>query len=78
MRFADVIQLPRSPAADSPEHLSAVARRDAAIGEEERALAEYKESVGTSNEFAASNVLATARDQVSARQAWVDWIEGHR
>jgi hypothetical protein len=79
MRFDDVIQFPRSPADDSTEHVSAVARRDAAIDEEARAGAVYRESVGTQNELAASNVLAGARDQVAARQAWVNWIEGdHR
>jgi len=75
MRFADVIQFPRSPAADSAEHVSAITRRDAAIDEEARAATGYKESVGTPNEPAAANVLAGARDQVAARQAWVDWIE---
>jgi hypothetical protein len=75
MRFADVIQFPRGPAAENADHVDAVARRDAAIDEEARAAAIYKESVGTQNEFAASNVLAGARDQVAARQAWITWIE---
>jgi len=75
MRFADVLQFPSSPATNSAEHASAMARRDAALDEQERAAADYEQSIGTRNELPADNALAGAREQVAAREAWVEWIE---
>jgi hypothetical protein len=62
------------------EHDSAVRRLDAALGEQERLRRYYDDAVGTSTELGAYVRLRTAGDLVTAREAWLNWIddEGYR
>ena len=65
---------------------SAVLRLDAALIEQERLSESYEAAIGTSSEFGAYVRLRGARDDVAARQAWLDhddepvggrvWING--
>ena len=51
---------------------SAVQRLDAALIEQERLSESYDAAIGTSSEFGAYVRLRGARDDVEARQAWLD------
>ena len=64
----------------SQEHDSAVQRLEAALVEQDRLGERFDAAIGTSTEFGAYVRLRAARDQVTARKAWVNWVddEGYR
>jgi hypothetical protein len=64
----------------SPERDSAVKRLEAALVEQDRLGKRFDAAVGTSTEFGAYVRLRAAGEQVTARQAWVNWVddEGYR
>ena len=64
----------------SPERDSAVQRLQAALVEQDRLGKRFDAAVGTSTEFGAYVRFRAAADQVTAREAWVNWVddEGYR
>jgi anti-sigma regulatory factor (Ser/Thr protein kinase) len=56
-------------------HESAVLRLEDALVEQDRLGKRFDEAVGTSTEFGAYVRLRGAGEQVTARQAWVNWVE---
>jgi hypothetical protein len=58
----------------SPERDSAVERLEAALVEQDRLGERFDAAVGTSTEFGAYIRLRAAGEQVTARQAWVNWV----
>ena len=59
----------------SQERDSAVQRLEAALVEQDRLGERFDAAVGTSTEFGAYVRLQAAGEQVTAREAWVDWVE---
>jgi hypothetical protein len=59
----------------SPERDSAVQRLEAALVEQDRLGERFDRAVGTSTEFGAYIRLRAAGEQVTARQAWVNWVD---
>jgi hypothetical protein len=59
----------------SPERDSAVKRLEAALVEHDRLGERFDAAVGTSTEFGAYIRLRAAGEQVTARQAWVNWVD---
>jgi hypothetical protein len=59
----------------SPERDSAVKRLAAALVEQDRLGERFDAAVGTSTEFGAYVRLRAAGEQVTARQAWVNWVD---
>jgi hypothetical protein len=64
----------------SEERDRAMQRLEAALAEQDRLGQRYGAAVGTSTEFGAYVRLRAAGDQVTARQAWLNWVddEGYR
>ena len=62
----------------SEERDRAVRRLDAALGERDRLGGRFDAAVGTSTELGAYVRLRAAVDQVRAREAWLDWVDGYR
>ena len=64
----------------SQEHTGAVERLEVALLERDRLRERFDAAVGTSTEFGAYARLRAAGDQVTARQAWLSWVddEGYR
>jgi hypothetical protein len=64
----------------SQERDSAVQRLEAALVEQDRLGKRFDAAVGTSTEFGAYVRFRAAADQVTAREAWVNWVddEGYR
>ena len=64
----------------SQEHAGAVERLEVALLERDRLRERFDAAVGTSTEFGAYSRLRAAGDQVTARQAWLSWVddEGYR
>jgi hypothetical protein len=64
----------------SQERDSAVQRLEAALVEQDRLGERFDAAVGTSTEFGAYDRLRAAGDQVTAREAWLNWVgdEGYR
>ena len=64
----------------SQEHDGAVQRPKAALVEQDRLDERFDAAIGTSTEFGAYVRLRAAGDQVTAREAWVNWVddEGYR
>ena len=60
----------------SQEHDRGVQRLGAALVEQNRLGERFDAAVGTSTEFGAYVRLRAAGDQVRAREAWVNWVEG--
>jgi hypothetical protein len=58
-----------------PEHDSAVRRLEAALEEQHRSHARYDAAIGTSSELAAYTALRVAGEEVSARDAWLKWVD---
>ena len=58
----------------------AMQRLQAALVEQDRLGERFDAAVGTSTEFGAYVRLRAARDQVTAREAWVNWVgdDGYR
>ena len=57
------------------EHAGAVERLTAALVEQERLRERFDAAVGTSTEFGAYVRLRAAGDQVTAREAWLSWVD---
>ena len=57
------------------EHDSAVQRLEVAVEHQDRARALYQAAIGTSSELGAYTRLCAAGEQVSARGAWLDWVD---
>jgi len=59
---------------------SAVQRLEAALVEQDRLGERLDAAIGTSTEFGAYVRLRAAGDQVTAREAWLHWVddEGYR
>jgi hypothetical protein len=64
----------------SQEHDRALQRLEVALVEQTRLGERFDAAIGTSSEFGAYVRLRAAADQVTARQAWVNWVddEGYR
>ena len=64
----------------SEERDHAMQRLEAALVEQDRLGERFDAAVGTSAEFGAYARLRAAGDQVTARQAWLNWVddEGYR
>lgn len=64
----------------SEERDRAMQRLVAALGEQDRLGKRFDAAVGTSTEFGAYVRLRVAGDQVTAREAWLNWVddEGYR
>jgi hypothetical protein len=64
----------------SEERDRALQRLAAALVEQDRLGERFDAAVGKSTEFGAYVRLRAAADQVTARQAWVNWVddEGYR
>ena len=64
----------------SEERDRATQRLEAALGEQDRLGERFDAAVGTSTEFGAYDRLRAAGDQVTAREAWLNWVgdEGYR
>ena len=60
----------------SQERDRAVQRLGAALVEQHQLGERFDAAVGTSTEFGAYVRLRAAGDQVRAREAWVNWVEG--
>ena len=60
----------------SEERDCAVQRLEAALVEEDRLGERFDAAVGTSTEFGAYVRLRAAGEQVTARQAWLNWVDG--
>lgn len=56
-------------------HTSALQRRDAARAEQHVRREVCAAAEGTSEERAATSDLAAADEQLTAREAWVSWVE---
>ena len=56
-------------------HDSAVQRLDAALVEQDRMSERFDAAVGTSTELGAYARLQAAGEQVTAREAWVKWVD---
>jgi hypothetical protein len=61
--------------AANQEHDSAVQRLDAALVEQDRMGERFDAAVGTSTELGAYVRLQAAGEQVTARAAWVNWVD---
>jgi hypothetical protein len=59
----------------SEERDRAVRRLEAALVEQHRLGERFDAAAGTSTEFGAYVRLRAAGDQVSAREAWVKWVD---
>ncbi len=64
----------------SEERNRAMQQLEAALVEQDRLGERFDAAVGTSSELGAYVRLRTAGDQVTARQAWLSWVddEGYR
>jgi hypothetical protein len=64
----------------SEEHDRALQRLEAALVEQNRLGERFDGAIGTSTAFGAYVRLRAAADQVTAREAWVNWVddEGYR
>jgi hypothetical protein len=64
----------------SAERDRAAQRLEAALVEQDRLGERFDAAVGTSTEFGAYVRLRGAGDQVTAREAWLNWVddEGYR
>jgi hypothetical protein len=59
----------------SEAHDSAVERLHTGLVEQDRLRARYEAAIGTSTELGAYVRLRAAADQVSAREAWLHWVD---
>jgi hypothetical protein len=57
------------------EHDSALQRLEAAMETQDRSRARYATAIGTSAELGAYIALRAAGEQVSARGAWLKWVD---
>jgi hypothetical protein len=69
------MRFPDPPRKGEDAHASAVRRLDAARSLVQRLVDETERAQGTRAETRTLRELGAARDQVTARQAWVSWIE---
>jgi hypothetical protein len=60
------------------EHDSAVRRLTAALEEQDRSSERYHGAIGTSTELRAYAALCAAGEQVTARGAWLNWVDDER
>lgn len=60
------------------EHDSAVERLAAALEEQDRSSERYDAAIGTSTELRAYAALCAAGEEVSARGAWLNWVDDER
>jgi hypothetical protein len=54
----------------------ATQRLEDAVQEQDRVRGLFVSAIGTLSEFSAYSRLRTAREEVRARQAWVNWVGG--
>lgn len=59
----------------SPEHDSALQRRDAELVEQERLSKSHEAAIGTSAESGSYGRLRAAIDRVAARETWLHWVD---
>jgi hypothetical protein len=59
----------------SQERHRAVQRLETALVEQDRLRERFDAAIGTSTEFGAYVRLRAAGDQVTAREAWVTWVD---
>ena len=60
------------------EHDSALRRLTAALEEQDRSSERYDAAIGTSTELRAYIALCAAGEQVTARAAWLNWVDDER
>src|SRR3954470_13120337 len=60
------------------EHDSAVRRLRAALEEQDRSSERYDAAIGTSTELRAYSARCAAGEEVSARGAWLNWVDDER
>jgi hypothetical protein len=60
---------------DASERSRATGRLETALGEQHRLTERYDAARGTSTEMTAYADLREAGEQVSARDAWVKWLD---
>jgi hypothetical protein len=59
----------------SEKHDGAVRRLEAALVEQNRLGERFDAAIGTSTEFGAYIRLRAAGEQVTAREAWLNWVD---
>ena len=59
----------------SEEHDRALQRLEAALAEQHRLGERFDAAIGMSTEFGAYVRLRDAGDQVTAREAWLNWVD---
>jgi hypothetical protein len=69
------VRFPERSHVGDPVHTSAVDRLDRARIEQQRLAADAQAARGTSGNDKAAVQLSAANAEVSAREAWVGWIE---
>ena len=67
--------LPHRPVRGSDVHARAIARLDAAVEDRERSSEESDAAQGGPDERTAAVALAAANEQMTAREAWVKYVE---
>jgi hypothetical protein len=60
------------------EHDSAFRRLRAALEEQDRSSERYEGAIGTSTELRAYAALCAAGEEVTARGAWLNWVDDER
>jgi hypothetical protein len=60
------------------EHDRAFGRLTAALEEQDRSSERYDAAIGTSTELRAYLALRAAGEQVTARGAWLNWVDDER
>jgi hypothetical protein len=69
------MKFPELPREGTDAHASAVRRRDAARTEQHHQRDVEAAARGTSDERAAASSLASANQDLAARDAWLSWVE---
>jgi hypothetical protein len=69
------MRFPDPPRKGEGAHAAAMRRLDAARSHVKQLVGEAETARGTRAETRTLRELGAAHDQVTARQAWVDWIE---
>ena len=60
------------------QHDSAFGRLTAALDEQDRSSERYEAAIGTSTELRAYAALCAAGEEVTARGAWLNWVDDER
>ena len=69
------MRFPEMPRERDDAHVTAVRRLDMAREERERLVAAHEQARGTAVEPAAAQAVDAGQADVTAREAWLGWIE---